>query len=417
MARLVTTSFEIGVGTLISGRVLESQRTVTAGGAVALDPTTFSAAPSRGSYKFTCASGQTALAQPGQGEMNLVGFALNVTYFQRFRLKVDALPTTTTKIMMAVTTFPAPLTSVRLTAAGKLQLWNDVAGTQIGSDSTYTVAPNVWFRLDMATFLNTGTVDTVAARVDGTVFASSGSIALSDAAMGGYQCGIITDPGSTMNLWVDDGALNDSTGAADQSYPADSYVVLLVPTGDSARVGWTGGAGGTTALWDAVNNRPPIGVVNASATDLTQIHDSTANITDAYTATMESYTAAGVPAGATVNSVRALAAIGGSTTAAQSFGLTIVTNPAGAEAVQSGIAAATGTWDTNWGQIFTLVLSAPAVTLGTAPTLKIRQNTNSILVRQVAFMGIVADVTLPVVVARRPKLLVVGQSAMRAATR
>lgn len=60
-------------------------------------------------------------------------------------------------------------------------------------------------------------------------------------------------------------------------------VVTMHPTSDAQRGSWVAGAGGTTNLWNAVNNAPPLGT--ASETDLTQIENndtSPDNSTDEY---------------------------------------------------------------------------------------------------------------------------------------
>lgn len=402
MAAIIRLAYEAAIGS--ANGFYEFTKSVGAGAPTfTLDSTVKTpGGPSRGSLKIT------GSATARGNAFNDFATVLGRAYFCRQRFAIDVLPSANIKILTCQDSAGTAVSSIRLTTAGKLQVWNEVAGTQVGSDSAITVAgsgvsgtPGSWYRIDLKTLLGTGAIDVIEGRSEGTIMGTATTLALSDNVIDYFPCGFITtNPGVAMTIWFDDCGVNDDQGANENTYCKDDYCVLLKPTADSARVGWTAGAAGTTNLWDAVNNTPPVGVVVGSATNTSQIKDATSNITDAYTATMESYTAAGVPAGATIDVVMAACSIGGSTTVAQSFGLTILTNPAGAETTGNGAAAITGTWDTGWAGFWTAPIYSPAVTLGTAPTLKIRQNTASTVTRQVAGMFMVADVALPAAAAQ-----------------
>lgn len=415
MTRLATLPFEIGVGT--ANGQLEVAGSVGVGTPTfALDTTVFSRAPSRGSVKVH-------VDASSRGNIfHEFTSTLGRAYFLRVRCAVSVLPVADTVILTFADTGGNDLVNIRLTTTGKLQLWNKTAGTQIGSNSAYTVvaggaAPTAdkWFMLGLKCLIGVGSIDVAEGQVNGVTIATASSLALTDTAIGRFAGGFLEiNPAVTMDIWYDDGALNDDQTGNENSYPSDAYVALLKPTSDSSATGFTEGAGGTGALWDAVNNTPPVGVVTASATNTSQIKDATNNITDNYVATCESYTTVGVPANATVVLTQAVATVGGSTTVAQSFGLTIASNPTGSEKTGSGPAAAAGTWDSNWNSFYTDPNYAPAPTLGTSPTLKIRQNTASTVTRSVAFMGIAAEVTIPVL--PPPPTVVVGAAVQRSAT-
>ena len=69
--------------------------------------------------------------------------------------------------------------------------------------------------------------------------------------------------------------------------------MLLKPISDASIGSWTTGSGGTTNLYEAVNNIPPAGLSNASMTNTSQIINSS---TDAsyYIANLETYSSAGI---------------------------------------------------------------------------------------------------------------------------
>lgn len=72
----------------------------------------------------------------------------------------------------------------------------------------------------------------------------------------------------------------------------NARVALLVATSDFFNNNWTGGVGGTTNLWNAVDNVPPAGT--ATETDLTQIECASNTGTANYIANLTTWSAAGV---------------------------------------------------------------------------------------------------------------------------
>src|SRR5262245_17483984 len=196
--------------------------------------------------------------------------ALPATLYGRAYLRFTSLPGSTVPVARFVGTGNAA--SARLSSGGKLQLFNDVAGTQIGSDSAATLTTGVWYRIELSLLSASGTADAVELRLDGTTVASGSGLALNDATTVGFAAGWVAAPGANLVSHLDDYALNDSTGASQNSWPGDGKVVALLPTADNARASlWTGGAGGTTSLFEAVNNAPPVGVASASATNTSQV--------------------------------------------------------------------------------------------------------------------------------------------------
>ncbi len=304
---------------------------------------------------------------------NIAG-SFDLTYHMRFFARFAAFPSATVQIARIRSAASAQLLTVRLTSTGTLQLWNEPSAVQIGSDSA-ALSLNQWAQIEIALLQPTAGNATVGARLNGTDFVPSTTATLTGAASGQYHVGIVAPNGvTTFQMDFDDVALNDSTaGAGQTSWCGNGQVVLLRPTADSSRVGWTDGAGGTSALWDAVNNTPPTGSASPGAT--TQIKDTASNTTDTYVATLATYTAAGVPAGSTVTTARIIGNIGQVGTSAHSFGLAS-SNPTIAEVTRSGTAAAAGTFPTNWVWATSGFSYLPAPTLGSAPTITVRKNTS-----------------------------------------
>jgi trimeric autotransporter adhesin len=201
----------------------------------------------------------------------------------------------------------------------------------------------------------------------------------------------------TLQLFVDDFAVNDDTGTAQNGQCGLGNVVLLVPVSDSAEVGFTNGAGAASSLYAAVSNEPPKGVASASSTATSQIKDANANTTDYYQANLQSYSAAGVPAGATILVCQPIANHGRSAAIAGGNGLSMVSNPAIAE-VTSVPSANASKWPTNWLWFKTAPAYNPAVTLTTGPVLQFRRNSTGTGISFADFLGMYVEylVVLPV---------------------
>jgi hypothetical protein len=203
---------------------------------------------------------------------------------------------------------------------------------------------------------------------------------------------------STFTLYFDDFVADSSV------IPGEGAVVLLKPTGDQAWFGWR--LGTNTAFgngYESVNNTPPLGVADlAAGSDPKQIRNAVASANDSYDALMTTYTAAGIGAGSTIEAIRPIVLTAAPVTTSAKLGTVgVVSNPTIANvslgatgtagAFWSGVTA--GTFPTGWkfsGGTFTV---APAVTLGTAPVMRITQVTSSTRIAMVCFMGMYVDYT------------------------
>ena len=358
------------------------------------------------SVKFDSAAGNVAATLEFDDPQ---GVTTNEDYYFRFYLRFGALPASTVRVMrFGTATGGDNQVSARLTSAGKLQLWNDTAGTQIGSDSAATIAIDTWYRVEMFVDID-GSSQMVgtALRLDGIEVASGSFAALFVGAQ--FMAGWIDAPGASKVMYADDFAANDSSGAVNNSWPGEGRVVRLLPVSDSQRGSWTGGAGGTTNLWDAVNNVPPIGT--ASETNLTQIESTDSsgdNATDEYRAAMTTPTDAGVPAGATINALSAYIWHGedvNTGTKTGSFGWHTPSTAYSTFTFGNNLGAL-GTWpavewvaETPSAQ----TLDQPSLALGSNPIMAVRKTDTGTRVASVCAMYAYLDYTEAAVVANVPR--------------
>ncbi len=289
--------------------------------------------------------------------------------------------------------------SVRVTTAGKLQLINFPA-TQIGSDSVDTIATSQWYRIELAlTYDGTATSFSAAElRMDGTTVASSSGLSLTvdTAANWGWP----VSPAANSVVYADDVAVNDSTGAANNTWPGSGKVIMMCPISDNNRGAWTqgAGAGGTTNLWDAVNNTPPVGVADASATATTQIKNRTTTNPSNYDGNLDTYTNAGVGTADTVNSIQVWTVTGEDPATGTKAGtVSMVSNPAiGTASFNFGNDAGTqGTYLGLWFWSKTAISEAPSVTKGSAPVIRITCTSGATAARSASccFLGAYVDYT------------------------
>lgn len=167
--------------------------------------------------------------------------------------------------------------SVRLKSTGKLGLYNDVAGTQIGSDSALTVVAGTKYRTQLKGVIGTGATDgaELRAKQDGPdsiypeeIVATTSSISVTDTQPTVVGCGVIDAPGNGMTLRFDDVALNDSTGTQEQSWCGEGRVVVSRANSRiSTDTAWTTCTGSSAAadIIAAISALPPIGQADSTS--------------------------------------------------------------------------------------------------------------------------------------------------------
>ena len=288
---------------------------------------------------------------------------------------------------------------VKLTTAGKVILYNTNLGTQVGADPAETVLVNTWYQVELAIIIDGSQVSTyVELRLNGKFVASSTSSGF----VGGSNPEIgwtTTDQGADKTLYLDDIVVFNNSGSVNNSWVGNSRVILMKPTSDGQRGSWTGGAGGTTNLFDAVNNTPPIGV--AAETDLTQIEsadNSGDNATDEYRGNCGTYTAAGVSTMDTVAAIMTCCVNGedvSTNTKTGSFGCQ--SNPAigYTNFTYGSDGGALGTWPTGWLMSISSLTEVPSVTKESSLILAVRKTDTGTRVGSVCFLGAYVVVQSP----------------------
>lgn len=130
-------------------------------------------------------------------------------------------------------------------------------------------------------------------------------------------------------FYADDLIVNDASGSSQNTAPDTSaHVMIALPVSDGAIGGWTGGLGGTTSLYDGVNNQAPQG--STTETDLTLIKNSNSSTTDTAYFNINDYTSSGVPAGKMVKVAIAFARHGEHDSNNTKVGtVALISNPAG----------------------------------------------------------------------------------------
>jgi hypothetical protein len=337
-------------------------------GTVTRDTAVKRTAEGEASWKFDSGAGNTlAYLTHSWGNRGLFG------YYVRAYFRFATMPSATTRLLLLVTSTGVNLVNARVTSGGKLQLYNEVGAVQIGSDSAATLTTGVWYRIELYCKTVTGASDEAALRLDGVEVASATGLSLSD--LNVYQClfGLVNNPGANRVCNVDDVSINDDQGATENSWPGESGgIFYLDPVSDNARdADWVAGAGGTTNLFDAVNNDPPVGVAAASATDTSQVKNAdTGDSTSNYDANMESYDAGGVPAGP-IRIAQTVISAAPSVSLGVTLATKIVSNPAQSGEFTQNHGLAAGTWGTDWGAGWGTAQVYPSVTRATEPVMRI----------------------------------------------
>ena len=390
MARIMLCGFEVGGFGSTGVPIGEDSNMQNLGGTLTVTSDTTTVRSGLRSLKAQA----DATNQGGSYGYTFTGVATR-TYWARMAANFSAFPgagTTAQPIHVSVPNFTAG-TEVLINPGGVVTL------NRVSDDGVLVTGPtitlNSWHVYEVSWKPSTGACQFW---VDGVSYgtATSDTTALTTLATG-YGCGFAT---TNTVMFLDDWALNDDQGASQNGRCGErGKVVLLKPISDNARTGFFAGTAGTTNLWDAVDNKPPAGVARASSTITSQIQDNTSNTTDSYTANLAAYNATvasgggGIAAGDSITLVQAMVNHGNSSVTVRTNGITIVSNPAAAEDTGPTIATIAGTWPTGWTSFKGTPAYAPAVALGTSPTLKFRKGTASTDYSMADFMGLYVEYT------------------------
>lgn len=319
-----------------------------------------------GSLKLTPASGANGYWSPSTGT------AYATSRRCRFYCRITSLPATA-RLLLSSNSLGL---DIRLNTNGTLSLLD--VGSVLGTSTVALTDTNRWYNIE----IGNPTAGSGILRIDGNQEVSGGS-----SKGAGTRFGAQDTVAATYTAYIDDFV----TDTAD--WPGESRVTMLIPTGDTQIGSWTGGTGGTSNLFDAVDNRPPIGTASESNTTQIESADGSGdNATDEYRATMQSYTTGGISASATIKCIAALIAHGEDvSTGTKTGSVAIIANPnvGTYHAFTFGSdGGALGTFPSGWTLADSAVTDSPSVTMSTSPQIAVRKTDTGTRVASVCFIGL-----------------------------
>lgn len=287
------------------------------------------------------------------------------TYYLRAYVNFSGAPGAVIRVLNALDTAGTPATavSVRTASSGTTLALFNTGNTQVGSASG-TLTAGQWYRVELKIKVVDSTHGVAELLIDGVSIASTAVGSFGSTAIGQMRVGNNAGNTPTNPLYVDDVGLNDDQGASQNDYPGPGKVLFLKPISDvpGGRVGWITLAGGTSNLWDEVDNTP-IAVGSHS------IRDTNNNATDTYDANLTTYSSGGIAAGDAIMATQALAIFLNSSATGRLGGVVQQSNPSSTEGTASVTNATKVVRDT--------IQYAPSVTLGSSPVIRIRKGTAS----------------------------------------
>lgn len=314
-----------------------------------------------------------------------VAMTSGTTYYFRSAVRFNALPASGVVNLL----YTANIGALALNSSGQVELRRTSGGTIVATSSALSL--NTWHVLELAVRVGSGAVDYVGARINSVLLGEANNVSITDTlGSPAFSIGGATATAG-MDVWHDDVAINDSTGTDQNSWPGNGQIAILLPVSDNAIGSWRTGNNALLNLWDALDNRPPIGVAAANETATSNIENSSsAVLTPHYDGNMTTYTAAGLTVNHTVRVVQAVT-VHGAEGANKTGSTAILSNPASAVAT-FGTAPAHGIYPTNWYVTRTVPLYNPSVALGTAPVARVtKTDTAAASVLCAAFLGILVE--------------------------
>lgn len=338
-------------------------------------------AAGRSSQLNTGASSQSAISQGA-----FVGVAgRDYWVYAWFRIPSGNLPSGETLLYRQRTAASNNGIQVSINAAGTLRVYHnggsgEFSGTLLGVSSVGLISVDTWYKFVLRfTRPGAGGNDTLILYIDDVAILSTTSadvLSISDPSMNFGWVSNTANANKTM--YVDDYVILDNQGATFNSYPGDLHVNWLKPTADSARTGtvlWVGGAGGTTNLWDAVNNDPPVGRDTTADTNTSQIRHNGSGA-GVYDATAAAYSTIGITATTQVASLMVAASTAEEvTTGDKLVRLGIASGPVVADTADQNVAAgsAAGTHPSGWKYLYGTRSASQPASIATTPVLRINR--------------------------------------------
>jgi hypothetical protein len=204
----------------------------------------------------------------------------SATFYFRTYFYVATLPSTGTQPIWAVNdTASAHKLTVRIDSNGNLSAWN--GNTQLGSTGSTVLSTAVWYRVENQ--VGSGASAFWEIRINGVSEISGTNVLGSSLNNGSVWLGV--EAGfQNIDCYFDDIAIDDA------AYPGDGAIIRFDPTADVAKTNWTDQGGGTTNIFNSVDD---FASQAGHDTDTTYIKTSTSGVVT-YTASFATMASKGV---------------------------------------------------------------------------------------------------------------------------
>jgi len=243
---------------------MEWDTTSASGGSVTIDTTTKRSGSA--SIKFVSNAAGSNYIEHQYSASGVVTFSRAYVYFTAF--PTDA----TGAIIQHINSGGTVIACIAITTAGKLRLYDgNIAGTQRGADSA-ALSLNTWYRVELTT--NNGAGTEIDARLDGSSFASGAMTSATNAQQIDFG---FADWQANAVMYMDDLAVNDTSGSAQTSWCGDGKIIHQKPgsAGDSA--GFVRQGSDSGANWSQVNDTTPNDItayVNSPTLNAEDLHNT-----------------------------------------------------------------------------------------------------------------------------------------------
>lgn len=293
------------------------------------------------------------------------GDTLDTTFYIRVYLYIATLGSGGINNLLSISADTAggtTITTCSVNSAGQISLtaWNGSTMAPVGSSPTAsnTLVAGQWYRIETSIKVTSSGNDTVEMLVDGVQKIFSNTLTIGNTTAWAPNRVAFGNPGTGTNCYWDDFQINDSTGSVNNTYPGDGQILTIQPTSDVNRGSWTGGAGGTTNLFDALDNRPPTGVLAGTDTNTSQIQSL---VTSTAVFGFPSYASLGIGPSNTIAGIQVIGEAGTSGSGGVTAGVEVTSNPAGPAIVQSSMVGTLQAFPTNWNRIVGTMQENPTV--------------------------------------------------------
>ena len=265
---------------------------------------TFNTSPVHGHSTYSISGGTGSDLRLGRGPYDGTEWAhvANRSYYVRWMVYFTADPAGDARFGYSNKSGSGGYVNFRMgdgTNQSFVQWWD---GTDVLTwyTSTQTWPKNQWVRVEMRVYIGSSVGQCqVEVKVNGTtILNQSGITRMTSWATSGMEMQNLGVWYLGPNCYLASIAENDNQGSSQNSWPGAGAIVLLRPKADSQLGSWTGGGGGTSNIYEGVNNVPPTGTTTPSNTNMIRSVDTSGdNSTDEYRATLQSPSDVGLTSG------------------------------------------------------------------------------------------------------------------------